>query len=97
MESIHISSHVEKCARSFRSLLQALEDGPRFATQLSPEALNDELDRFKIWAGNLAAHRKGKRSLEYRLRDAVHLKQEACNLLEALQESLTDGQFPTWS
>ncbi|KAF1979278.1 hypothetical protein BU23DRAFT_441216, partial [Bimuria novae-zelandiae CBS 107.79] len=44
--------------------------------------------RFKIWAGNIAAHRRGRRSLEYRLRDATHLNDEAESLLAALERTL---------
>ncbi|KAF2728682.1 hypothetical protein EJ04DRAFT_503670, partial [Polyplosphaeria fusca] len=92
MESIHVSSHVsshvDACGRGFVTLHEAVSSSPRFATQLPPEAVNDEFSRFKIWAGNIAAHRKGRRSLEYRLRDAAHLKNEAHNLLSALEDSL---------
>lgn len=92
MDSIvHISAHVDTCGRSFVSLAQGLEASRYFAAQIQPTALNDEFDRFKIWAGNIAAHRKGRRSLEYRLRDAAHLKQETHNLLLALRDSLENG------
>ncbi|KAF2491476.1 hypothetical protein BU16DRAFT_565175 [Lophium mytilinum] len=90
METLHLASQVTDCGRDFRSLGEALKQVPRFAAQVSPEKINDEFDRFKIWAGNVAAHRKGRRSLEYRLRDAVHLKNEAGELLTALQESLNN-------
>ncbi|KAF2786301.1 hypothetical protein K505DRAFT_260177 [Melanomma pulvis-pyrius CBS 109.77] len=87
----HISAHVDACGRGFISLAAALTNDQRFAAQARPEAINDEFDRFKIWAGNIAAHRKGRRSLEYRLRDAAHLKVETHNLLKALQDSLTNA------
>jgi hypothetical protein len=89
----HISAHVDACARGFISLAMALTNEPHFAVQIRPDMINDEFDRFKIWAGNIAAHRKGRRSLEYRLRDATHLKVETHNLLKALQDSLADGEF----
>ena len=86
--STHISTHVDACGRCFLSLAEALPNTPRFEDQIRSESVKDELDRFKIWAGNIAAHRKGRRSLEYRLRDAAHLKTETHNLLAALQDSL---------
>lgn len=92
--TLHISTHVDACAGGFLSLAKALEKEPHFAVQAPPETINDEFDRFKIWAGNIAAHRKGRRSLEYRLRDALHLKVETHNLLKALLDSLTDGKLP---
>lgn len=90
---LHISAHVDACARGFIGLATVLTNEPHFAMQARPETINDEFDRFKIWAGNIAAHRKGRRSLEYRLRDAAHLKVETHNLLKALQDSLADGEF----
>ncbi|KAF2121308.1 hypothetical protein BDV96DRAFT_640703 [Lophiotrema nucula] len=87
----HLSGHVDLCGRAFLKLAEALPTAPRFATQVSLNSVNDEFGRFKIWAGNIAAHRKGRRSLEYRLRDAAHLKIETHNLLAALQESLADA------
>jgi hypothetical protein len=89
---LDISTQVDECGVAFRSLVTALTEAPRFAAQARPETINDEFDRFKIWAGNIAAHRKGHRSLEYRLRDATHLKTETLNLLAALEKSLTIGQ-----
>jgi hypothetical protein len=90
--SYYIHLAVYKCARGFRDLSTALTAIPHFATQTPPETINDELDRFKIWVGNIAAHRQGRRSLEYRLRDAAHLKSEVNDLLQVLQNSLAKGQ-----
>ena len=89
---VYISTHVEECGAVFRSLVTALAEAPHFAAQARLETVNDEFDRFKIWAGNIGAYKKGRRSLEYRLRDAVHLKAETLNLLAALEKSLTIGQ-----
>jgi len=91
--STHISAHVDACGRGFISLVGALTQNLHYATQASPEKISGEFDRFKIWAGNIAAHRKGRRSLEYRLRDAAHLKNETHYQLAALQESLVSGNF----
>lgn len=93
MESTHISSRVDACGRGFLSLAERLTDTPQFAAQIGPQDVTDEFDRFKLWAGNISAHRKGRRSLEYRLRDAAHLKIETQNLLTALQESFVDGRL----
>ncbi|KAF2016663.1 hypothetical protein BU24DRAFT_423040 [Aaosphaeria arxii CBS 175.79] len=91
MDKVHLSTRVDACGRGFVSLSQALTESERYGDQVRPQAIQDEFDRFKIWAGNIAAHRKGRRSLEYRLRDAAHLKAETENLLIALQESLSDA------
>jgi len=92
--SLPIFSRVNENGTVFISLEQALSNSLRFVAQVPPERIKDEFDRFKIWAGNIAAHRKGRRSLEYRLRDAAHLKNEAHNLLTALHDSLQTGMTP---
>ncbi|RYP66474.1 hypothetical protein DL770_008796 [Monosporascus sp. CRB-9-2] len=86
--TVPIYSRVNESGTVFISLERALRNSSRFAAQVRPEDIKDEFDRFKIWAGNIAAHRKGRRSLEYRLRDAALLKDEAHNLLKALHDSL---------
>ncbi|KAK1750890.1 hypothetical protein QBC47DRAFT_330971 [Echria macrotheca] len=69
-------------ARSVRRLFDA------FAPLRTPEvhelsrALEDELTRFKMWAGNLGAHQHGASSLDYRLREAPHLRDQVNYLLQ---------------
>lgn len=61
-----ISTVVDALARDFINLAAALTNDQHFATQIPPAAAQDEFARFKLWAGNIAAHRKGSRSLENR-------------------------------
>jgi hypothetical protein len=65
---VTIATIVDELARDFISLADALSltTESRFATQVPSTAIYDEFSRFKLWAGNIAAHRKGRRSLEYR-------------------------------
>ncbi|KAK3948959.1 hypothetical protein QBC32DRAFT_201193, partial [Pseudoneurospora amorphoporcata] len=50
------------------------------------------LTRFKLWAGNLGAHRaSGTRSLEYKLRDASMLRDHIVSLLQDLCTSIDEG------
>ncbi|RYP35983.1 hypothetical protein DL766_002253 [Monosporascus sp. MC13-8B] len=86
--AVSIFSRVNESGTVFISLERALSNSSRFAAQVRPEDIKDEFYRFKIWAGNIAAHRKGRRSLEYRLRDAALLKDEVHKLLTALHGSL---------
>ena len=51
---------------------------------------NDELGRFKIWATNIGAHQRGQSSLDFRLRDASHIRDEVLTLIEDLQRTLQD-------
>ena len=86
-----IYERVQECGTLFISLEETLVASAQYAAQIRPADVGDEFDRFKIWAGNIAAHRKGRRSLEYRLRDAALLKDEARNLLAALYDTLKAG------
>ena len=46
-----------------------------------------------MWAGNAGAHRTGRVSLDYRLREASHVYKELTNLLGELTKKLEDGEF----
>lgn len=48
----------------------------------------DEAGRFRVWAGNISAHRTARRSLEYRLRDSSNLKATVESLLRNLSQAL---------
>jgi hypothetical protein len=52
--------------------------------------IQDELGRFRVWAGNIAAHRPShsRRSLEYRLRDSSRLRDTVLSLLRDLKRAL---------
>lgn len=50
--------------------------------------LLDEHGRFRTWAGNISAHRTGRRSLEYRLRDSSNLQSTVTSLLKDLLQGL---------
>ncbi|KAF2024730.1 hypothetical protein EK21DRAFT_93852 [Setomelanomma holmii] len=86
-----ISKIVHEVARVFLSLAKAITVEEHFAAQVSPTAIHDELSRFKMWVGNIAAHRKGRRSLEYRLRDAENLKREVHRVFKDLVAALRNG------
>lgn len=79
MDSVSISDKVLACLDAFNSV-------STYGT------LPEELARFKVWAGNIGAHRKGSSSLDYRLRDASHLRNQAISLLGDLEEALVDGK-----
>jgi len=56
--------------------------------------LRDPYLHFKAWATSIAAlHRPHlKSSLDFRLRDAVQIKEQVLNLLRTLHDSLIEGQ-----
>ncbi|RYO82529.1 hypothetical protein DL766_007583 [Monosporascus sp. MC13-8B] len=55
-------------------------------------AINDELSRFKLWSGNIGAHRTGRSSLDYRLRDSSRLREQVGKLLD----DLANGKKTPW-
>jgi hypothetical protein len=91
MEAVSISQLVERCSRVFITLASALSTTESFASQVTPAAIDDEFDRFKLWAGNIAAHKQGRRSLEHRLRDATNLRDRAWELLLSLEQGLSES------
>lgn len=55
-------------------------------------AWKDELGRLRLWAGNIGAHQTGQSSLDYRLRDASHIKNQTVRILEAIRKLLAELQ-----
>lgn len=87
-----IASRYGVCIRSFERLcnLVALDD--EFSTQISLLALQDEFGRFRVWAGNVGAHREGKISLDHRLREASQIQKQVTELLGDLDRALQEGK-----
>ncbi|KAG5812804.1 hypothetical protein H9Q74_004141 [Fusarium xylarioides] len=103
-----IADHVSPCLQEFHSLCSSptiWENGPPDGagqTDISLLKLQNELSRFKVWSGNIGAHKKGRSSLDHRLRDASNIRDQVAELLEDLRESLKDakdiltGQLTPW-
>ena len=82
-----IAALVARSLTSFKALTSTLQDDHTRASQSS-----SCLARFKLWAGNLGAHRpSGSRSLEYRLRDASNIRKLVISLLQDLCSSIEQG------
>ncbi len=87
-----ISIHVVQCLTLFRALAAPVDGtelnfpDPGIVLQVS-----DEESRFKVWAGNIGAHKTGMSSLDFRLRDASHIKSQVINLLKDLIQLLQDA------
>ncbi|KGO70065.1 hypothetical protein PEX1_068390 [Penicillium expansum] len=62
----------------------------RYENEVSKHRWLDELGQLRVWAGNIGAHQTGQSSLDYRLRDASHLKDETVKLLQRLLRLLRD-------
>lgn len=87
-----ISDWHDACSRAFGALLRASSTNHnRFSEQLPHRALIDLLGRFNIWAGNIGAGKRGRASLDYRLREAAYIKEAVVQILRSLTESVQEG------
>lgn len=59
--------------------------------QVAVEEVEEEQGRFRIWAANTGAHRKGRVSLDHKLRYSTQVHGKITNLLEELGEALKNG------
>ncbi|TGO51259.1 hypothetical protein BCON_0165g00090 [Botryotinia convoluta] len=67
------------------------------AKQLEPHLrseLENELGRFKIWAGNLGVFAPGRASVDYRLRDDADVKEILIQMLGRLRQSTKQAMDP---
>jgi hypothetical protein len=67
------------CARFFEDILSGNSIDPQ---------IEQQSDRFRLWAGNIGARQVGKSSLDYRLREASDVADMLSQLLHALQTQL---------
>ncbi|KAJ6185317.1 hypothetical protein N7519_006618 [Penicillium mononematosum] len=79
---------VQSCIVQFSSLIAS--DGlTKHVLEVPLQAWRDELGRLRVWAGNVAQG-TGQSSLDYRLRDASHIKVQILSLLGRVKELLLD-------
>ncbi|KAM5343875.1 hypothetical protein ACJ41O_012412 [Fusarium nematophilum] len=90
-----IAHNVQAVLKSFQNLTASFAEsssqqpGATDLRELLP-GFENEVTRFKMWAGNLAAHQSGPASLDHRLREAPHLQEQVVYLLSDISESLED-------
>ncbi len=68
-----------KCLDSFSRFLSAIHSSPDRTAQVSLEEVLEELDKYKVWAGNTGASNSGaywELSLDFRLQEASFLKSQ---------------------
>ncbi|KAJ9487951.1 hypothetical protein VN97_g5340 [Penicillium thymicola] len=87
---VAISELLQSCLRQFLLLINS--DTLANHTEVPLQEWRDELGRLRVWAANIGAHQTRQSSLDYRLRDASHIKSQIVRLLEQFQELLTDLQ-----
>lgn len=88
-----ISESLIECLKSFSIFIKELR---QFQSEhLGPPALNaweDELGRLRIWAANIGAHQTRQLSLDFRLKDASHIREQVVKLLQSLTQRLQDAE-----
>ncbi|EXJ94596.1 hypothetical protein A1O1_02992 [Capronia coronata CBS 617.96] len=84
-----ISSLLVDSLKLFDTLISRAELGA-YAAEVPTNLWTDELGRLRLWAANIGAHQTGQSSLDYRLRDASHIKGQTIKLLERLRQNLQD-------
>ncbi|KAK3170070.1 hypothetical protein OEA41_009455 [Lepraria neglecta] len=57
---------------------------------LRPTLWEDELGRLRLWSANIGAHQTSQSALDFRLRDASHIKNQIVKLLQGLHQILQD-------
>ena len=91
MVLVNLPDIVRPTLQSFENLRSRLT-GTHAVDKVTPlTSWDDELGRFRLWIANIGAHQRGRSSLEYRLRDASHVKKQIGELLENLQRAIVDG------
>ena len=87
-----IASHYAKCTEAFSRLCDPLRSPDvQFSDQSEAGEVQDEFGRLRVWSGNMCAYKTGEMSLDDRLRDAVHIRQQVVSFLEDLCSNLREG------
>lgn len=83
-----ISSILNRCLNELNLLTayNALAQIP----EVPPLQWQDELGRLRVWSGNIGAHKTGQSSLDYRLRDSSHIRNEILKLLQRMLDLFED-------
>ena len=91
--AISISSSIIPCLESFNEFIAEIRNfQDKDARGLVASAWEDELGRLRMWAANIGAHQTGQSSLDFRLRDASHIREQIIKLLQGLLRRLQDAR-----
>ncbi|KAK3291886.1 uncharacterized protein B0H64DRAFT_408339 [Chaetomium fimeti] len=85
-----IAVHVSRSLAAFRGLFEPTRV-LNFPEPWIQRKIQDEQTKFKVWAGNIGAHKTGTGSLDYRLRDASPIKDQVIELLGELCDLLSQA------
>lgn len=83
-----VSTLVIPCLQNLNRVVSA--DLSSFESEVAPALWKDEMGRLRVWAANIGAHKTGQSSLDHRLRDASHIREQAVRVLGRLQRIIED-------
>ncbi|KAL8697515.1 MAG: hypothetical protein Q9224_002275, partial [Gallowayella concinna] len=86
-----ISSSIVACLKAFNQFIEGIQEVGTQKPGLAVQHWQDELGRLRIWAANIGAHQTNQSSLDYRLRDSAHIRQQILKLLDELIQRLEDA------
>ena len=92
--SLTTAGLVESCLKKFDTLIGviAASDAVDGQALLAVAPWEDERGRLRIWSANIGAHRKGKSSLDYRVRDDSDIRNQVVDLLQGLHNRLYSAE-----
>ena len=83
-----VSALVVPCLKNLNRVVSA--DLSSFESEVAPALWKDEMGRLRVWAANIGAHKTGQSSLDHRLRDSSHIREQTVRLLGRLQRIIED-------
>ena len=87
-----IAPFVATCLRAFAKVTAANSTSNDESRDIISAQLEDQLGKFRVWAGNIGAHQRGNSSLDFRLRDDSEIKGQVVRILENLLTTLHDAR-----
>jgi hypothetical protein len=91
-DSALIANHVQLCFAGFAKFcLSFAKADTATKHKVAPFNVNDEIGKFRLWCGNIAAHRRGRSSLDYKLREASHIRDRVLDLLRNLESIIREA------
>jgi len=88
-----ISVRGRTCLFQFDALILAFSDAHHLGMFISRQAVEDELGRYKTWAGNIGALQRGPSSLDDRLKNAPDVADHVGRLLLDLSSGLARCEY----
>lgn len=86
-----ISSVTIACLKQL-TVVTSSDDLRLYDSEVPQSRWQDELGRLRVWAANIAAYQTGQSSVEHRLRDKSHVKDQIFRVLRRLSRLIQDLQ-----